>query len=495
MAADKDAALIVDAQTGKVLYARNADAPRIPASLTKMMTLYMLFDQLEKGKMTLKDNMRVSAVAASQEPSRLGLKKGEAIAVKDAIMALVIRSANDVAVVVAEAIGGSEAKFARMMTQKARTLKMANTTFYNASGLPHPYQRTTARDLSHLARALMTDFPQYYDYFKAKSFVHDGQVYTTHNELLRDFNGANGIKTGYTRASGFNLTTAAERDGKRIIGVVLGGRTKLERDSEMRVLLESMFQKVKREPTLVADYIPSTAGSAPVQVAAAEMAKPVTMNDGKVRMQAPPPPDEEDLGIAEEEVVEEEVQTAALAAPEPLETATAPTPKIVMASAVPSPLAKPEALRGKPKMRTAIDPGAKPAFVQNAKVPHPIPAPTLVQTASVTTVIEQGDTNANDNTPASDRTWGIQVGAFRQRDAAVAHVTTISTAVGELIGTDAEAVVTPYESEDGVYYRVRFGPYDASGARAACAKLYERNLNCLAVADSDWSVEQQAAQN
>jgi D-alanyl-D-alanine carboxypeptidase len=158
-AAEKDAALVIDAQTGKVLYARNADAPRIPASLTKMMTLYLLFEQVDKGKIKLTDYMRVSAFAASQEPSRLGLRKGEAIRVKDAIAALVIRSANDVAVVVAEAIGGSEAKFARMMTQKARSLRMANTNFYNASGLPHPYQRTTARDLALLGQSLMKNYP------------------------------------------------------------------------------------------------------------------------------------------------------------------------------------------------------------------------------------------------------------------------------------------------------------------------------------------------
>jgi D-alanyl-D-alanine carboxypeptidase len=504
-AADKDAALVIDAQTGKVLYARNADAPRIPASLTKMMTLYLLFEQVDKGKMKLNDYMRVSAFAASQEPSRLGLRKGETIKVKDAIYALVIRSANDVAVVVAEAIGGTEAKFARMMTQKARSLRMANTTFYNASGLPHPYQRTTARDLAQLGQALMKNYPHYYDYFKARAFTYDGHTYTTHNELLRDFNGANGIKTGYTRASGFNLTTAAERDGKRIIGVVLGGRTKLERDAEMRVLLESTFQKVTREPTYVASYVAPSI-SAPVQVATAEITAPITRSDG-VRMQAPPPPDEEDLGLDEpviaEDVVEENVETAAL--PEPEAAPGTERAEVVLASTVPSPVAKPEALRGKPQMRTAIDRGAKPAFVTaaatKAREPQPKPA-ALIQTASIAAVpasiVEQGDTDdprataANDNPP--DRSWGIQVGAFRQRDAAVNHVTTIANTAGELLG-EAEAVVSPYETEDGVYYRVRFGPYDAKAARAACAKLYERNLNCLAVADTDWSVDQAAVQN
>jgi D-alanyl-D-alanine carboxypeptidase len=432
----------------------------------------------------------------------LGLRKGDAIRVKDAIAALVIRSANDVAVVVAEAIGGTESKFARMMTQKARTLRMANTTFYNASGLPHPYQRTTARDLAMLGQSLMKNFPHYYDYFKMRAFTYDGHTYTTHNELLRDFNGANGIKTGYTRASGFNLTTAAERNGKRIIGVVLGGRTKLERDAEMRVLLESTFQKIAREPTYVASYVTPSI-SAPVQVATAEITAPVTRSDG-VRMQALPPPDEEDLGVGKPVVAdaeaEEPVETAALSAP-----AAAPErTDVVLASTVPSPIAKPETLRGKPRLRTAIDPGAKPAFVTAAtQATTPERKPSLVQTASITPVVpaalvEEGDTDdprataANDNSP--DRTWGIQVGAFRQRDAAVNHVTTIANSAGELLG-EAEAVVSPYETEDGVYYRVRFGPYDSKSARAACAKLYERNLNCLAVADTDWSVDQAAVQN
>ncbi|NJL07531.1 MAG: D-alanyl-D-alanine carboxypeptidase [Methylacidiphilales bacterium] len=219
------AAIVVDANTGKVLHESEPDALRHPASVTKVMTLYMLFEQLEAGRLKLDSQLPVSPRAAAQDPTKLGLRPGSTIEVEDAIRALVTKSANDAAVVIAEAIGGDEASFAAMMTRKARALGMSRTTFRNASGLPNPDQVTTARDLSLLGRAIQERFPRYYRYFSTRQFAWRGNSIANHNKLLGRVEGVDGIKTGYTRASGFNLLTSAKRGGRHVVGVVLGGRT------------------------------------------------------------------------------------------------------------------------------------------------------------------------------------------------------------------------------------------------------------------------------
>lgn len=249
----KYSALVVDAQTGAVLYDRFSNELRIPASLTKMMTLYMLFEEMEAGRLQPNTPLSVSARAQGQAPSKLGLAAGETIDVDSAIKALVVNSANDVAVVIAERIAGSEARFAQRMTEKARAIGMKKTTFRNASGLPNAQQRSTARDLATLGRRLMRDYPQYYHYFSTTTFAWDGRTYRTHNQLVRNYAGAEGLKTGYTRLSGFNLVTSANRDGRRLVGVVMGGRSVRSRDSHMRELLDAAFEAVKSTPALVAD--------------------------------------------------------------------------------------------------------------------------------------------------------------------------------------------------------------------------------------------------
>lgn len=233
--------IVVDAETGKVVSEQNADSPNYPASLTKMMTLYLLFEALDKGRIKLDAPLTVSAYAAGQEPTKLGLQAGETISVQDAILGLVTRSANDAAVTVAEGLAGSEDAFAQRMTAKAHALGMTNTTFRNASGLPDPGQMTTARDLSKLARALYHDFPQDYRFFATEKFVFHGRVVTTHNHLMQHFAGMDGIKTGYIRAAGFNLAASAVRDGHRLIGVVMGGRSAPSRDLIMASLLNTAF--------------------------------------------------------------------------------------------------------------------------------------------------------------------------------------------------------------------------------------------------------------
>lgn len=238
----KEAAIVIDAQTGEVLFAQGADVSAYPASLTKIMTLYLAFEALEKGKLRAEQLLPVSRRAAGMAPSKLGLRAGQTIRVKDAVMGLVTKSANDAAVVVAEAIGGSEAEFAQMMTEKAQALGMGRTTFTNASGLPNARQVTTARDMAILALALQKRFPQYYPLFSARDFEFDGLTHRNHNNLLGLYDGTDGIKTGFINASGFNLVASVKRDGRRLIGVVFGGPTARARDIRMMRLLDAAFE-------------------------------------------------------------------------------------------------------------------------------------------------------------------------------------------------------------------------------------------------------------
>ncbi|MCP1335241.1 D-alanyl-D-alanine carboxypeptidase [Futiania mangrovi] len=272
--ADKYASIVMDADTGRVLHARNADARRYPASLTKMMTLYLLFEALDERRVRLSTPIEVSRFAAAEPPSKLGLKPGETIEVEDAIVALIVKSANDVATAVGEHLGGSERSFAKMMTRKAHELGMARTTFRNAHGLPDRAQQTTARDMATLAQRLMTDFPQYYRYFASETFRFRGVTHRTHNRFLTGFEGADGLKTGYINASGFNLASSAKRKGRHLVGVVFGGRTSRSRDAHMVDLMSEAFARIPKAPThqrLAADErpLPRMRPELPVAVAAA----------------------------------------------------------------------------------------------------------------------------------------------------------------------------------------------------------------------------------
>jgi D-alanyl-D-alanine carboxypeptidase len=240
------AAIVVDADTGQVLHDENADEPRHPASLTKIMTLYLLFGQLESGALKLDTQLPVSAFAASQPPTKLHVKAGKTIAVEDAIESLITRSANDVAVVIAEAIAGSEAEFAKLMTLKAHALGMTGTTYVNASGLPADEQITTARDQALLGRLIQERFPEYYHYFSVVYFHYRGRDIHNHNALLGQVEGVDGIKTGYTEASGYNLAASVRRGGKHIVAVVLGGKSNAKRDERMRELIAANMP----EPTM-----------------------------------------------------------------------------------------------------------------------------------------------------------------------------------------------------------------------------------------------------
>lgn len=240
------ASVLVDAGTGEIVYAQRADSPRYPASITKMMTLYLAFEALESGRLQMDDRVLVSPRAAAQPPSKLGLRAGETLTVRDAIYALAIKSANDIAVALAEKIGGTESRFGALMTLRAQELGMRNTRYVNASGLPDSRQLSSARDIAVLSRALMRDFPQYYATFGTRSWTFRGRQMNNHNRLLHQMAGVDGIKTGFTNASGYNLAASAVRGRRRLIAVVLGGPSGAARDRQTRQLLETGFTLMAR---------------------------------------------------------------------------------------------------------------------------------------------------------------------------------------------------------------------------------------------------------
>jgi D-alanyl-D-alanine carboxypeptidase len=256
--------IVIDAETGAVISANNADERRYPASLTKLMTLYLTFSALDNGTLRLNDNIKISRQAANRPPSRLGLTPGKTIRVKDAVMALIVQSANDCASVLAEALGGSETEFAKLMTKTAKDLGMKHTTFRNASGLPNSEQKTTARDMAILGSAVYHHFPQYYAWFSTTKFTYGGRTYYTHNHILNSFKGADGMKTGFTNAAGYNIVTSAVRNNRRVIAVTMGHNSIKNRDYKVAQLMNSGLTKLNKSgnvtsaPTLMAKIeIPS----------------------------------------------------------------------------------------------------------------------------------------------------------------------------------------------------------------------------------------------
>ena len=260
------ASIVVNEDTGEVMYSRNANTPLYPASLTKIMTLYMVFEALDAGVMTMDTRMRVSRTAASRSPSRLGVRTGGFLEVGDAVMAMIIKSANDAATVVAEHLAGSEREFALRMTDKAHALGMTRTIFRNASGLPHSKQKTTASDMARLGIAIHRDFPHYFHLFKRNEFSWNGKTFSTHNTLLDDYPGVDGIKTGYINVSRFNVVTTVERHGIRLVGVLFGERNEDARDAYMIKVLDEQFASIPSyvEATFASGLAESKTGIASV---------------------------------------------------------------------------------------------------------------------------------------------------------------------------------------------------------------------------------------
>ena len=440
--------IVIDAETGKVISEQGADTPNYPASLTKMMTLYLLFDALEKGRVKLDTPLTVSAYAAGQEPTKLGLRPGETVAVRDALLGLVTRSANDAAVVIAENLAGSEDAFAQRMTAKAHALGMTSTTFRNASGLPDPGQMTTARDLSKLARALYRDFPEEYKFFATEAFNFHGQHITTHNHLMTRFEGMDGIKTGYIRAAGFNLAASAVRDGHRLIGVVMGGRSAVSRDNVMAGLLTTAFVEARRDDGIAklmqansnVTPEPATPAAAPAQVAAAPVPAPAPV-------------------------------AVAAAAPAPAPVTPAP---VTPAPAVPAQVASADVT----VTSIADEPVAEPqpqSFAARAKR-------TLSHLSPVSTAEAATPSRAQRAEPMTER-WSIQVGAFSQKGAAEKAASSALHAIKAGKGKSI-AVLAPNGSEGERFFRARIGNFSEREAERACHLLHKKGRDCAVLSPS-----------
>ncbi len=425
----KYAAFVVHADSGDVFFDRYSKSRRYPASLTKMMTLYLLFEAVEDGKLTLQSELTVSKRAAGQPPSKLGVRAGSKITVDDAIKALIVKSANDVAVVVAEEIAGSEWRFAREMTAKARSLGMRSTTFRNASGLPNSKQVTTARDMAVLGRRVMQDFPQHFHYFSAKSFTYKTRTYTTHNSLIKNFDGASGIKTGYTRRSGFNLVTSAERDGQRLIGVVLGGRKSWSRDRHMRDILANAFNAIDKNPLRIAALYRNTPEPRLKPTLAIAMAA------------APSAPT-----LAGNEPLRQEIMTAAAA------LSGAPDAS--------------EDMLGALIASADIDDYNEFERAKLASVPTP-----------------EGFIGEGDREHIDAFHWSVQIGAYSTKDLAQ---TELETAAIRGALTERDRVILPTPRADGsVLFRARFRNLSEIEAKLACADLKDVGVNCFVVSDAD----------
>ncbi len=427
----KYSGIVVDAKTGKTLYQYKADTPRYPASLTKIMTLYIVFEELEAGRLTMNSRLKVSKWAAGRPPSKLGLKAGSTIKVKDAVLALITKSANDAAATIAENISGSESSFARRMTATARQIGMRKTTFKNAHGLPNSGQRTTARDMATLGRAIQERFPSYYKLFQTRSYTYKGRRYGNHNKLLGRVKGVDGIKTGYIRASGFNLVTSVKRDNRHIVAVVIGGRTGASRDAQMRKLIASFLPKASRgkrtAPLLVAR-------SSNKQVfKAAAMAR------------APLPDMKPDLN-------------------QPIVTASIPIPP----RAAPAPVVKTTATANGSRMVKTL------AITPNAPIPS-APIPNVASTESETITV------AANNSADPQPSWQVQIAAAETEDKAVSM---LRKAQGK-VGGDLRGRVPytePVNTGGTTLYRARFVGFDTKvAARNACATLKKANFNCYAV--------------
>jgi D-alanyl-D-alanine carboxypeptidase len=404
---DKAAALVIDANTGRVLHDQSGSAPRYPASLTKMMTLYLAFETVESGRLSFSTRIPVSERAAAAAPSKLGLEAGSHIALRDAVKALIVKSANDMAIAIAEKIGGSEEAFARLMTKRARQIGMSETTFRNASGLPDPEQVTTARDMLTLAMRLQDDFPQHYRLFSTRTFSYAGKTYRTHNALLGRFAGVDGIKTGYTRASGFNLVSSYSADGKHVVAAVFGGVSAGVRDAHMRTLLSRSIAKASTTrtrssgPQLVAAAKPAKRPApkpSPRKDEIAARADRAVERPERSNQPVPPEADRPDappavtiaeppaarIAIAKVKTVSilptAEMAVASVPDPAPVATADAPAPaasRPVFTDATPRPDFS--ALKAELAARAVADP--TPAETgRGSAVPHPSGADTVAET-------------------------------------------------------------------------------------------------------------------
>lgn len=530
---NRHAALILDANTGAILHNEDGDAPRHPASLTKMMTLYLTFETLQSGRLRMSDRITISEHAADQAPSKLDLKPGEQITVENAIRAIVTKSANDIAVALAEKIGGSETNFARLMNSRARTMGMSGTHYENASGLPNDDQITTARDMATLALHLQDDFPQYYPFFSTRVFSYGGKSYRNHNTMLNSFAGIDGIKTGYTRASGFNLVTSLHRGEKHLVGVVFGGRTAASRNAEMRVLLTRMLSRASsnktRKPLLLARLRsePKIA-QRPIKrasVRAQQAPQPSVQADAdetpvhifKVRAvpistkaRAPSPDDTTDMEDSSPDAPEAppaqnvrpiqaapsgytrvgnaSAPTGAHVAPirpfAPVNLASSSTSSITTATAKvervaaytppppPAPAQRPQRLQQRQE-----------AELHEPPVIRGMPPSTLGAQARAL-----GDTSGNRFEPrrdtartASGGRYAVQIGAYSSIDDAQRALSDVQDRAGRLLA-GVSSVTNPTMKNGHQIFRARFTGFNANRAASTCNALRRQSVDCFVMA-------------
>jgi D-alanyl-D-alanine carboxypeptidase len=508
----KYAAIVVDTATGRVLYESSPDARRYPASLTKMMTLYIMFEDLERGRFKLGSKLTVSKNASVQPPSKLGLRPGETITVEQAIKALVTKSANDAAAVIGENLAGSVPAFADRMTRTARALGMDHTRFRNASGLPDPGQYTTARDMMKLGVALQVRFPTYYEFFKTRSFVFRGRTHGNHNNLLGRVDGVDGIKTGYINASGFNLVSSVKRDGRKIVAVVMGGRTARQRDAHMVQLINAYLPKASRgrgyDEELVAEIrsAPRVAASAPhpEPAAVAEVAAPA----GVPHPQPLPRPPVVTASVMPE-IVTASVATAprseTVALTRQVKTLTIPVPTSspepqpaeVVTASLPTSAAEAfadvaplssgeedvlgamiEETIGEGDAEVAMSapvpvPAAEPAVIADvepvALAAAPVPAPEPVAAAPAPVA------------PSPARAlsgWMIQIGAVESEAAAAKLLQRAQSKAGKVLAA-ADPVTETVSKGNQTFVRARFAGFDSEKAASrACAALKKSDFAC-----------------
>ncbi|MHB9379713.1 SPOR domain-containing protein [Mesorhizobium sp. RSR565B] len=444
--AARSSAIVVDAKTGKVLYSSDANGRRYPASLTKMMTLYLTFEAMAKGRISRNTPVPFSAKAAAEPPTKLGVKAGGAVSVETAILSMVTKSANDSATALGELLGGSESNFARMMTAKARALGMDGTVFRNANGLPDPGQFTTAHDMAMLGIALREHYPQYYGYFSQRSFLYGRQRINGHNRLLGRIKGVDGIKTGYTRASGFNLVSSVSDGNRRLVAVVMGGTSGRSRDNQMAGLINAYMPRASTRGggALVA----KAGGDNPVKALAKVFlpkhdaptpdGKPIVEDDAVASNDDPTSADEQS---AEGQSADEQT---------------------VAAVEEPAPVVKTR------KVKTVIVTAPK---VETAQIVAAYAEPTPVSPQAVDPV----------NTASVPAGWAVQVASSPKQSEAQAFLDKTAKLAPKVLGA-ASGFTVAFEKDGETYYRARFGGFRSKDAAwNACNALKKKKIACYAV--------------
>jgi D-alanyl-D-alanine carboxypeptidase len=541
MASERRASMVLDANSGKILHAQAIDEPRYPASLTKLMTLYIVFEMMEQGRLSPSTRIRISPHAASVAPSKLGLDPGEEIALEDAIRIIVTKSANDIAVAVAERIAGTEPQFAALMTQKARHLGMSATTFRNANGLPDPKQVTTARDMITLALHLNDDFPRFYKYFSTRRFTYAGSTYRNHNTMLGWYQGMDGLKTGYTSASGFNLVASVRRGGKHVVGVVFGGSSAGARNAYMRAILDRALAHasttVTRKPMMIAHQrqpavVAAAASSreAPPLVEPVRSATPPLLPHQRLRManagasrQASRIGDVPRLPVVR--VADNGIPRAEPAIPSspPIEIARVRIRPVVIAPRQPRQAPMPREApaprmydQQAPQEEAAVRPAWPPAPSRAEEAPVDAPPRPLAATPAAMTV-PSGPIRGNPPSslqaqaerlqrqeamamqpraslgfataaatrppapmapPTAAGGFVVQIGAFLTENEAQRQLQAVQARSGGLL-SQAQPFTQPVRSGDRQLYRARFAGFDSSRAASVCTELRRQHVDCL----------------